>query len=265
MLNRILSIKSLFAVFVLVSVQSVFAENAEVKMFAGGKTISTQTTSLSESPHAGFLRLKIPAGKLGGIDKVEVRAVLDLTEVPEHALEADLEAFSLKVVEKYYSTIRDEIKKFDPALLYMGCRFSDHNPAIISIAAKYCDVLSFNRYRYRMDNVGLPAGVDKPVIIGEFHFGSTADTGKFHTSLMFCANQKERAKAYKRYVSDALENPFIVGTHWHQFSDQATTGRFDGENFNVGFTDICDTPYAEMVEVLREVGKTMYQTRLGGN
>ena len=54
--------------------QSVFAENAEIKMFAGGKTISTQTTALSESPRAGFLRLKNPADKLGGIDKVEVRA-----------------------------------------------------------------------------------------------------------------------------------------------------------------------------------------------
>ena len=213
--------------------------------------------------------LKAKYGDISALNKAwranyaDWRAVLELTEVPEHASAADLEAFSLKVVEKYFSTIRDEIKKFDPALLYMGCRFSDHNPAIISIAAKYCDVLSFNRYRYRMDNVGLPEGIDKPVVIGEFHFGSTAATGKFHTSLMFTPNQKERAKAYKRYVSDALENPFIVGTHWHQFSDQATTGRFDGENFNTGFTDICDTPYAEMVEVLREVGKTMYKTRLG--
>ena len=59
---------------------------------------------------------------------------------------------------------------------------------------------------------------------------------------------------YEAYVRSALEHPNIVGTHWHQFSDQATTGRFDGENFNVGFTDVCDTPYYEMVEAIRNVG-----------
>ena len=49
--------------------------------------------------------------------------------------------------------------------------------------------------------------------------------------------------------------------HWHQFSDQAATGRFDGENFQVGFTDICDKPYYETIEKIREIGYDMYEIR----
>ncbi len=65
----------------------------------------------------------------------------------------------------------------------------------------------------------------------------------------------------KRYVESALDNPQIVGVHWHQFSDQATTGRFDGEYLQVGLTDVCDRPYEEMRTALREVGYGLYDRR----
>lgn len=189
-------------------------------------------------------------------------AIIKSTTVPENASVEDLEAFSLKTVEKYFKTIRDEIKRFDPQLLYLGCRFYDNNKKIVSLAAKYCDAVSFNVYCYRMDWWGLPKGIDKPIMIGEFHFGATSDSGLFSPSLLLTTNQKKRAEAYMRYVTDALENYHIIGTHWHQFSDQATTGRFDGENFQVGFTDVCDTPYADTVNAAREIGQNMYDIRL---
>ena len=69
------------------------------------------------------------------------------------------------------------------------------------------------------------------------------------------------AAALKAYVASALRNPQVVGVHWHQFSDQATSGRFDGEYFQVGWTDICDQPYPETVKALREVGYPLYETR----
>jgi hypothetical protein len=45
--------------------------------------------------------------------------------------------------------------------------------------------------------------------------------------------------------------------------DQATTGRGDGENYQIGFLDVCDTPYAETVAASREVGESMYRRRAG--
>lgn len=53
----------------------------------------------------------------------------------------------------------------------------------------------------------------------------------------------------------------MVGTHWFQFYDQPTTGRFDGENMQHGLIDLCDTPYAETIAAIREMGARLYQIR----
>ena len=176
--------------------------------------------------------------------------------------EEDKLAFNDVVIEKYYSTIREEFDRLAPGLLYLGCRFGGHphNPRVIEIGAQYCDLLSYNIYKYNLDCFTLPEGVDKPILIGEFHFGAT-DRGPFHPSQVWTESQAERGECYKDYVRSALEHPNYVGVHWHQFSDQATTGRFDGEDFQVGFTDVCDTPYKETVEAAREIGAKMYQIR----
>jgi len=168
-----------------------------------------------------------------------------------------------KTVREYFKVIREEIKRLDPNLLYFGCRFAGSTESIVRICSEYSDVVSYNVYRFRLDQLKLPKGVDKPILIGEFHFGSTDDTGLFNPSLVQVAGQKKRAEAYVRYLDDALAHPNVVGTHWHQFSDQPLTGRFDGENFNVGFTDVCDIPYPEMRTALRDVGATLYERRLG--
>ena len=143
----------------------------------------------------------------------------------------------------------------------MGCRFSSNfTPDLVRIGAQYCDVISYNRYAFTTDSVVLPEGVDLPVMIGEFHFGAL-DRGMFHCSQVETESQAKRGEAYVRYVESALSHPQIIGVHWHQFSDQATTGRFDGEDFQVGFTDVCDTPYPETVAAIRKVGYSMYEYR----
>jgi hypothetical protein len=123
-------------------------------------------------------------------------------------------------------------------------------------------VIGYNLYRDDVADFQLPDGIDLPAIIGEFHFGAL-DRGMFHTGLRPTSSQQARADAYRNYVTGALKNPCLVGTHWFQYSDQATTGRGDGENYQIGLVDICDTPYAETIQAVRDVGSSMYQTRLG--
>lgn len=173
----------------------------------------------------------------------------------------DLQAFYTKIAETYFRTIREELKNVAPHQLYLGCRFAWVNERAARAAAEFCDVVSYNRYRYSVEEFTLPEGIDKPAIIGEFHFGAL-DRGMFHTGLRKARNQEHRAQLYKEYVQGALKNPFIVGTHWFQYKDQATTGRGDGENYQIGFVDICDKPYDEIVRECRNVGYTMYRYRL---
>jgi len=105
--------------------------------------------------------------------------------------------------------------------------------------------------------------VDMPAIIGEFHFGAL-DRGMFHTGLRGAADQDERGEKYRRYVESALKNPSLVGVHWFQYCDQPATGRADGENYQIGFIDVCDTPYPETVAACRKVAAGMYALRAGG-
>jgi hypothetical protein len=59
----------------------------------------------------------------------------------------------------------------------------------------------------------------------------------------------------------AIQNPWIVGAHWFRYTEQFVTGRKDGENFQVGFLDVCDSPYPELVETCRQIGDQMYGMR----
>jgi len=173
----------------------------------------------------------------------------------------DLTAFYTRIAETYFQTIRDEVKRAAPNQLYLGCRFAWVNDRAARAAAKFCDIVAYNRYTYTVEKQRLPDGLDKPIIIGEFHFGAL-DRGMFHPGLKETADQQDRANTYKKYVEGALRNPCIVGTHWFQYKDQATTGRSDGENYQIGFVDICDTPYPETIQACREVGYGLYEYRL---
>ncbi len=186
---------------------------------------------------------------------LESRQAPDKTKARE-----DLQEFYTKTAETYFSTIRRELKRVAPNQLYLGCRFAWVNDRAARAAAKFCDVVSYNRYEYGVEGLKLPDGLDMPLIIGEFHFGAL-DRGMFHTGLRQAESQQDRADKYKSYVQSALRNPGIIGTHWFQYKDQPTTGRGDGENYQIGFVDICDTPYPEIVQAAREVASSMYGYR----
>jgi hypothetical protein len=170
----------------------------------------------------------------------------------------DLVAFYGRMAETYFRTVKNAIKEAAPNQLYLGCRFAWVNDVAARAAAGYCDVVSYNLYQRSVANFKYPGG-DKPLIIGEFHFGAL-DRGMFHTGLVPVANQAARAEAYKDYLRGALRHPQFVGTHWFQWKDEPTTGRvYDEENYQIGLLDIADTPYRETIEALREVGYHLYQ------
>ncbi|MCX6900512.1 MAG: beta-galactosidase [Verrucomicrobia bacterium] len=190
-------------------------------------------------------------------------ALLQSQQKPPPGAKDDCIAFTAVVTEAYFKNIRDQFKAVAPNTLYMGCRFAGSTKAAVQIGAKYCDVVSYNLYRHTLDDFKLPEGVDKPVMIGEFHFGAL-DRGMFHPSLIEVADQAARGKAYATYIASALRHPNFIGAHWHQFGEQPTTGRFDGENLQNGFLDVCDTPYPETIAGIREVGYRLYEIRSKG-
>lgn len=186
-------------------------------------------------------------------------ALRESRQAPDKAkAQVDLTAFYTKAAERYFRTVRDAIKEVAPNQLYLGCRFAWVNDRAARAAAEFCDVISYNLYERSVANFKYPGG-DKPLIIGEFHFGAL-DRGMFHTGLVPVENQAARAAAYRDYVLGALRHPQFVGTHWFQWQDEPTTGRvYDEENYQIGFLDLADTPYRETIEATRDVGRQLYR------
>jgi hypothetical protein len=188
-------------------------------------------------------------------------------EKPNEVCRSDLEAFVREFSREYFRTVKAAIQKYAPNQLYLGCRFAGFNHASVEACAEFSDVVSFNIYKpeVSMDQYGWLVDLNKPTIVGEFHFGAL-DRGMFHTGLVPTESQEERAASYIRYVQSVADHPSFVGCHWFQYIDEPIAGRFfDGENYNIGFLNVLDNPYPEMVEAARQVHEEVYRRRAAGN
>lgn len=173
--------------------------------------------------------------------------------------------FIYNTYKLFLETVCSAIKKYDANHLNLGFRLGGVNPdEMIATSKEYFDVFSINIYSYSADhkiiqNIYELTGL--PVIIGEFHFG-IAGHG-LAPGLAQTKNLEERAVAYRYYVENAAAHPALIGTHWFQWIDQPVTGRFDGENYNIGFVDVTDRPYQDMVTASKELYKRLYSVHAG--
>jgi hypothetical protein len=181
----------------------------------------------------------------------DFKAPLPSDDHPQIA--ADLRRLTRALADAYFRTVADTLKRHDPAHLYLGSRFSTRTPEIVAACAQYCDVVSFNVYSRGVDGEPWQAldRLRKPVIIGEFHFGTT-DRGMFGPGLVDVGLEEARGTAYATYLKTVLDNPAFVGCHWFQYVDQPLTGRLlDGENYHIGLVAVTDVPYREFVTAVR--------------
>jgi hypothetical protein len=149
---------------------------------------------------------------------------------------------------RYLEIVNAAVKRHDPNHLNLGIRFGGTPPDDVIALARGFDVYSMNKYRWAppRDFIDRVYAIQKlPILIGEFHFG-VPERG-LAPGLVQAMNQLERGVAYSYYVENAAEHPAIVGTHWYQWIDQPATGRRDGENYNIGWIDVTDRPYPELV------------------
>jgi hypothetical protein len=189
-----------------------------------------------------------------------LKKYLSAGDSPERRKEFVYETYS-----RFLSTVCSAIRKYDPNHLNLGLRFGD-TPAseIIMASKKYFDVFSINHYGYEAPLNEIQSIYDQtglPVIIGEFHFG-TPGRG-LAPGLAQTSNMEERAVAYRYYVENAAAHPALIGTHWFQWIDQPSTGRFDGENYNIGLVDVTDLPYPDMVKASKETFNRLLQIHSG--
>ncbi|NIJ44857.1 agarase [Wenyingzhuangia heitensis] len=187
---------------------------------------------------------------------------------PNKKIAEDLGVMVEIYATKYFQIVHDELQKQLPNHLYLGCRLTawGMTPEVRKAAAKYVDVFSFNYYREAFGKKfwSFMEGIDKPAMIGEFHYGASSDTGFLFPGNIQTTDQTDRARLYKQYVNQVIDNPYFVGVHWFQYFDCNITGRaHDGGNGNIGFVTVTDRPYVEMVKAAKEVNENLYERKFG--
>ncbi len=210
-----------------------------------------------------------------------------LNFIEEHGKSTESnKAFAYKTFREYVKIICETTKKYDPNHLILGIRFGRGVPTteVLTISKDYFDVYSFNNYGMNPmieNNVNygtmtaseMPENAERnifdevykitglPMIIGEYHFGTTDRA--LGESLVRVNSQEERGIAYRNYSEAAFSHPALIGLSWFQWNDQEMFGRRDGENYNIGLVDITDRPYPHMVDAIKTVSDNCYEIHRG--
>ena len=179
--------------------------------------------------------------------------------------EADLADFSEIMVKKYFGGLSEACKAVDPNHLNLGIRYHTIPPKWAIAGMQSFDVFSMNCYRQRVraeQMTQIAEILNQPIMIGEWHFGAL-DVGLPASGIGHVPDQESRGKAFRVYLEDAAAKPWCVGVHYFTLYDQSAVGRGDGENYQIGFLDICNRPYEPLVEAARASHEKLYQVAAG--
>jgi hypothetical protein len=147
--------------------------------------------------------------------------------------------------------------------MIVGIRFGGKPADQVLRLARVFDVCSINVYEYeptkQLERAHRLSG--RPVLIGEFHIG-VPENG-LGSGLVQAMNQVERGKGYRYYVEQAISLPYCLGAHWFTWRDEPVLGRMDGENYNIGFVDVTDRPYPELVAAAKATHARMSDVHAG--
>jgi hypothetical protein len=172
------------------------------------------------------------------------------------AFQADMDNFLYRLAKTYFRSLRSEVQRLLPGVLYMGMMQINGAPTrcpVLRAAGQYTDLLThvptnrFLDYQARLDFWAQCAG-DKP---GVFWFGVRADEDSYfaghaaigHAFTIF-RTQAERGRHYEEIIRgclDLLDSTYksnhCIGFKWWQYYDMRV------ENANWGLVTPRDNPY----------------------
>ena len=197
---------------------------------------------------------------LAGFDDVVTRTFQRLDASSATAGE-DLWAFSAELVRRHARIPAEACRRVDGKHLNLGLRWAWIASDLFYESAAVCDVFSINCYQMVPDAAPFAEYArrsGRPVMIGEWHMCAT-DRGLPSTGLRGVADQHERGVAYRAYLEACAAHPDIIGAHYFTLNDQAVLGRFDGENYQIGFVDGCHRPYPEICAAATASHERLYR------
>jgi len=178
--------------------------------------------------------------------------------------QSDLADFSEIMCERLFTALSGACRKVDPNHLNLGARYYTVPPRWAVKGMRSFDVFSVNGYdrRVRPELGGFAKELGRPIMVGEWHFGSL-DAGLPASGIGHVRDQRDRGRAFRIYTEDAAAKPWCVGVHYFTLYDEGVLGRSDGENWQIGFLDVCNRPYPELASAARAAHERLYEVATG--
>jgi hypothetical protein len=178
--------------------------------------------------------------------------------------------FLALAAERYYSLVRDIIRKYDSRALILGDRYqSFYYPEVARASGRFVDAASSNLNaswndgsfaRFFLETLHELTG--RPVFVSEFYLAARENRSGNENKPGFPVvdTQKERVAGFRRTLETLLGIPFVLGADWFQFYDEPTFGRADGENYNFGLVDIHNEPYENLVQAAASLNLVSFKS-----
>ncbi len=189
--------------------------------------------------------------------------IRNLKKINKRTILRDYLDFEEAFIEKYYKTISRTLKKYDPKhlLICSGNNILHLPDHIVSSLGKYYNILLVTIHNSLPDKINLTKiyrEIGKPILVEGQNLPLASKKQlpakkKLYTS-------KERSIYLQNFVKVCAEMPFIVGCHWKQFVDMPIIDNpSDGRNKIIGFVDVTDQPYEDMINAIRICGQSVYR------
>jgi hypothetical protein len=174
-----------------------------------------------------------------------------------------VQAYVSSVADRYYHLCDGAIHAADPGALYLGDRYdSNFYPEVAAASAPYVDVLSTNLNASFNDGAfphyylpSLESITQKPLLVSEYCQTSAENRSgnkNIGSSFPVAANQEERASDAEVATRFLLAQPYIVGAHWFQYSDEPRIGG----DYDTGLVDTSNRPYVQLTGVFSHLEPT---------
>ena len=137
------------------------------------------------------------------------------------------EEFREFVYDRYYAVMRRQFKKYAPNHLYLGSRHyetSVKSRGVFAAAARYCDVVSFNLYKYWTPDIVAEWAQyeDVPVLVTEFYSDKESVSGGW-----LVEDDESEGKFYENFMLRLLEADNVVGAQYQLFTAFDTAEKTD--------------------------------------
>ncbi len=182
--------------------------------------------------------------------------LLKETQSPRGATYQDCSTFAEQVATLYFKEVEAAFKAMAPDTLNLGCLLSVPDPVLMRLSGWHADVVSVVQTGKTLETFEISPYLERPVLI-VMRPSETDGVGVFNPFDLNTDGAKAWGNDYTQHLTVGLQHPNVVGVHACQYAEGCL---LDNPRDN-GLVDVCDTPDAERVEVVRQLSNTLYPTR----